>query len=1328
MRPARSLRRGPVLLAVFAICLLGCAGSGGKEPAIEPGAAGVSGDAAPGPAANAAPDSLRVPAVDEETQAELEQLPWFSDTPGSAPGDTLASADNPAAADTLAVPDSLAVLPDPLRGSLPDTTGEAAGNFQINPATGLIVDEEGDWVLDGEDLSSASTDSGQVISIRSPVITHGDLRVTARRGIYEVNGEVARLYDDVTFTDPGFRGKSETAYYYRDREMLHALGNVEVEQDSLRVRGDEGFYYQGRDSFLIRDHVMGWKGTRFMEAREAEWFREENEVHLWGDVVVVDTEEETRLSGNRITYDLDRDLAYVTESPGLKLNPGQEEETDIRAENLWVDPDGSTRARGNVIIFRGAVTATSDSAAFFRDRQLAILLGNPEVEERDGTLTGDTLYLHFDEDETIDLVQVHGNAGIRFVPKDSLRLGERSTVRGDSLTMFFEGDEADRVLVFGSATSTYRPADGDVGKGAGTNAVRGDSITVYLDQGKVSRVRVNGNAKGVYSFVEGGSGEPPPGAAADTGGAAGVPAPGDTVAAGAAADTVGVGPLETFGPDAAERIDETVPGKERVIYSADEVLYTLDEKTVDLAGNTVLDYGALNLTAGKVRFYAERRYLDAEENPVLTDSGGGEQKEVVGARMDYNLDTREGTIQGGRTKAEDGFIYAEKLRQIGDQQFIARDGNFTTCDHAADGGDPHYHFTSKKMRVYLKDKVVAKPVTLYIRDIPILALPFYVFSIKKGRHSGFLTPNFDFGIAGSTGRFFQNLGYYWAASEYWDVGVSTQYTENTSRFVANLDFKYAKRYLMNGSSRIRRSFGGENSGEYDIEADHRMTLGAWSVTGKAAFRNRNFRLQDPLGDNIEQRVDRLLQSDISASRNFGFGASLYLTFDREEDIATVLDDGDDETVLTETLPQYRFSLNQRTLGRRPDENGEGGKLAWLANTRLGFSSSGSTTRSKKELTTITETVIAPDSTVADTTFGYVRDRSSRAVHTATVSNTEKVLGAFNVSPSFRVNENWVDREFSAADTVKGFRRAATWSASAGINTKLYGTFPGLGPVQAIRHTFYPQASFSYQPEFSSLTYEDTSGVRRNRYPGVSAGRSKLLNLSVENNFQAKVGGETPKKVDLFRWTLASSYNLLLAERGERGWGNVSSAVNFSQLSRIGLTFTSTHDPYSRFRMDYFNVTGSYGLSGILPGGEEGAPAPGQTTSIQGEEDGGRAPGAAAGGLNWNAGFRFSWGGSRNEAGLLKPRAQVDTDLSLQITENWSVSYQNHWDSVEGKVISDYLSLTRNLHCWEAQFTRSRYAGDTSFYFRINVKQLSDVKYEQGQRGGSGLTSLTGFLP
>ena len=65
------------------------------------------------------------------------------------------------------------------------------------------------------------------------------------------------------------------------------------------------------------------------------------------------------------------------------------------------------------------------------------------------------------------------------------------------------------------------------------------------------------------------------------------------------------------------------------------------------------------------------------------------------------------------------------------------------------------------------DRIIAKPMTLYIRDLPIFYLPFSVFPNKNGnRISGWIMPTF--GHRSSSGTYLDNLGYYYVINDYSD--------------------------------------------------------------------------------------------------------------------------------------------------------------------------------------------------------------------------------------------------------------------------------------------------------------------------------------------------------------------------------------------------------------------------------------------------------------------------------------------------------------------------------------------------------------------------------
>jgi len=460
------------------------------------------------------------------------------------------------------------------------------------------------------------------------------------------------------------------------------------------------------------------------------------------------------------------------------------------------------------------------------------------------------------------------------------------------------------------------------------------------------------------------------------------------------------------------------------------------------------------------------------------------------------------------------------------------------------------------------------------------------------------------------------------------------------------------------------------------------------------------------------------------------------------------------TILNETLPQYNFSINSRTLGRKGDET-QPGHWPFLSTVRVDFSSSGSITHTVTQFGTVArdtvvvdssyvDSVFTPvDSAFADTTLFRTSNRPKSARHTFNISDTRKLGDFLNLSPRFTLSENWVDREFSATDTVMGFHRAAVWNLSASANTALFGTIPGVGPVRALRHVFRPSASFTYQPEFESLTYarkdsSDSTIGRANRFPGVFATEQRVLSLALDQSLEAKIGsGPTPKKISLFRWTLRSSYNFLATTN--RKWATVTS--DFTQLLGSNLSFTSTHDPYRQFRFTSFQVTGvGFRLQGKLPaGGDDLSTGDAGTTtsdespwtSLGGDPSLGSQPGTRRGEaqpLSWQTGFALSYGGSRN-GDRFTTAATINGGFEVQLTKNWNLSYRPIiWDVTNGKIDGDSFQLTRALHCWQAEFGRTRSGEETSFFLKIGIRDLPDIRYQLGRQGSTGLEGLTDWLP
>ena len=90
---------------------------------------------------------------------------------------------------------------------------------------------------------------------------------------------------------------------------------------------------------------------------------------------------------------------------------------------------------------------------------------------------------------------------------------------------------------------------------------------------------------------------------------------------------------------------------------------------------------------------------------------------------------------------------------------------------------------------------------LYIKDIPVIWLPFIFSDTRAGRHSGMLPPKFGFGDivrnSPTYRRHVDHFGYYWALSDYYDFATwldwrsSAGATQKRSRLAAlNGDWNY----------------------------------------------------------------------------------------------------------------------------------------------------------------------------------------------------------------------------------------------------------------------------------------------------------------------------------------------------------------------------------------------------------------------------------------------------------------------------------------------------------------------------------------------------------
>ncbi|NUO80649.1 LPS-assembly protein LptD [candidate division KSB1 bacterium] len=655
-------------------------------------------------------------------------------------------------------------------------------------------------------------------------------------------------------------------------------------------------------------------------------------------------------------------------------------------------------------------------------------------------------------------------------------------------------------------------------------------------------------------------------------------------------------------------------------YEANEVDNLIEERLTILTGNAWVTYKKSKLEAGRITVDWNNNLLIAEPlpdslrsasvkngvadsaakaelgYPVFSDGGD----RLVGEKMEYNFATERGRVLRGRTEFEGGKYSGEQIKRVDEKVLNVSNGIYTTCEEEE---NPHFHFRSRRMKIIVNDKIIAKPIVFYFGKIPLAVLPFAWFPLQTGRHSGLIIPRY--GQSTLEGRYIRGLGYYWAMNDYMDAQSTVDFYDR-SGWVLNGDLRYRHNlHSFSGGIRgtfTRKNFVLNNSEQrfWNVAINHAQRLGQRSNLNVSGSFSSSNSFNSFFGTNRQEQLTRRINSNATYSTNFGSG-SFSVNLSESKD----LQNGS----LQRTLPRVNLNFGQRQIfASQKKSKRKGGASAvaerpWYENLYYSYSSSGEYNISRS----------------SDTSRAETRGRAS---HSLSFSLSNRYFGWLTLGQSLPITSEWFDRARSyyvigqsglaaplepvaendptpgsydlddrsqvegpvrfppAYETdyreVRGFFMRHLFSYSASASTTVYGTFqPRLGPVQALRHVVRPSFSLSFRPDFSDtewgyykeITLPDGTKQKFDRFGGsTSRGKQLSMGFALGNLFQMKTGAEDkPKKIDLFNLNFSSSYNFAA---GDYKLAPLSTSLQANPTRNLNVSVSTSHSFY-----DYDRTTG-----------------------------------------------------------------------------------------------------------------------------------------------------------
>lgn len=1115
---------------------------------------------------------------------------------------------------------------------------------------------------------------------------------------------------------------ADSSRVHRDgeREFWYGYGDVSFRIDSTYVLAEDSVVWE-RHTDIIRffGNVKAYDSIQYINGEMVTFYHADSLLIAEDNVVMIHLGDSIKSESQKARFDQKNKILYLESEPRLYLNyPDTLRIVKVSAVKMtFYSEEKRGVADSSVVIEYQDTRATCDRAEFATEEKILTLTENPYAIRGDSDIKGQKMQIAFRGDE-IRQIDVFDDAEALFVEASDSLTGDftgKSYLSAGRIRFYFMDDEIRKIDAIGAARSKYFPPPDDT-TDAGQNFVSGDSISIFVENRKTTKIDIKGGAEGIYITR---NKSEPTAPQVDSVSEDALSVKTDTLATSLNREDLMA--VETL-PDSSV-IDSTAVQDstcisnniwtDSVLYQGDFLEFFAADRMLRMTGNSIIRQEDVVLTAGQVDYDIRNRVVMAraatdtlDDSTIVTPlSLRDSREEIFGTRLVFNVDTKKGLIEDATTKFERSNYFGEDLYKEKEQVFYVEDGRLTPCEL----DEANIFFKSKKMKLIQNDRVIARPVVMYIETIPVLALPYYVFPLKRGRHSGILPiklGNFEQG-----NRFIGNLGYYWAASEYWDLQAALDFYENIGITINSL-FRYNKRYAFSGSvrgsfSREREeyAFGESRRRRWNISGNHSQTL-PYDIKFQASgtfVSDKNY--YTDYSTNPDERRNRSVISKANFNKKFG-RSSLSLSFNHTNNL--------DTDSRSSSLPSGSFTMppfNPFGSGKEVD-----GVVVrkWYNQLYLGYSN---------RFAVYTQRSIKGDGSKTKKEYAYLD-------HSLSLKASQNVLKYLNINSSVATQETWYyilptdQAYYNKIPAKRSYRRAAV-SAGLSLGTNLYGTFPvGLLGLVALRHVLTPSIGYRWAPAITKNQL-----VRQYVGSGGGGSRQQSLSFTLTHLFKGKVKTDRiDRDYDILR--ISSSINHNFESLG-RKFSDLQTSFSSSLVNNLSLSGSMIHDVYDDNnelqltgpRLKSFSISSSLQARGsvyddyLRQGLDADELADTTATGTGLDYNISEPPGMSKTSWNFSLSHRYS------EAGLLTGSISrshwLQFTFNIDLTKNWKIKYHQNYDMLNKATTEKVIDIYRKLPCWEGHFYWIPEGSRRGFYFKINVIAIPDIKFEKSESGLRG---------
>ncbi len=326
-------------------------------------------------------------------------------------------------------------------------------------------------------------------------VESGQSVLTSKEGWFYTKHNELYFRDSAVLLTPEYTVNSDTLKYNTATEVAFFLGPTLIYSDSNIMYCEYGWYETWSDICEFQKESRLYNKTQCLIA-DTIWYDKKNDIGIARrSVSIIDSVENVLFLSNYAEYQAKRGNAYLTDSAVAVLIEGKDS-LFLHGDVLYVNFDSNQtvtlmQAYYNVQFFRNDLQGSCDSLVYDAKDSVITLINSPIMWSEENQFLADTIRLYIQNGQISEIHYVN-NASVF---ADVFEEKKFNQVKGDYMIAYFADNHIQTVFVDGSAECLYYVQEDNkdlIGVQKSTSA----QMRVFFEDNQVRIIRFYEDVKG----------------------------------------------------------------------------------------------------------------------------------------------------------------------------------------------------------------------------------------------------------------------------------------------------------------------------------------------------------------------------------------------------------------------------------------------------------------------------------------------------------------------------------------------------------------------------------------------------------------------------------------------------------------------------------------------------------------------------------------------------------------------------------------------------------------------------------------------------------------